>query len=115
MGRNTYDSIIARNGKPLPNQKNVVVSRRSDLKAAEGVLLFPKLEYALETLANDDLFVIGGAQIFEQTLNEAERLYITEVHKTIDGDVKFPEIDKDVWKETSREDHDRFSFVTYEK
>jgi dihydrofolate reductase len=115
MGRNTYDSIIARNGKPLPNRKNVVVSRRTNLATAEGVMLFPKLEEALEALADEEIIIMGGAQIYDQTIDKADKLFITEVHKNVEGDVKFPEIDKPKWKETSREDHEEFSFVEYSR
>ncbi len=116
MGRNTYDSIIERLGKPLPDRITAVISRRTDLKVAEGVMLFQNLETALQILADTkELMIAGGAQIFQQTIDKADRLYITEVHKFVEGDVLFPEIDKKIWKETSREDHEGFSFVTYER
>jgi dihydrofolate reductase len=116
MGRNTYDSIIAKIGKPLPNRTNVVVSRRTDLNHGQGVLLFRTLDSALESLKDTkELIIMGGGEIYKQTIDKADKLYITEVHKEVEGDVKFPEIDKSKWTETSREDHDSFSFVEYKR
>lgn len=57
--------------------------------------------------------VAGGGEIFKQTIDRADRLYITEVHKEVPGDVYFPAIDPNTWSETAREDHEEFSFVTY--
>lgn len=114
MGRNTYDSVIARLGKPLPNRKNVVVSRNTGFKPAEGVEVYSSIDEALDGLKNaPEIIVMGGAQIYAQTIDKADKLFITEVHKSVDGDVKFPEINKNTWKEISREDHEGYSFVEY--
>jgi dihydrofolate reductase len=116
MGKNTYDSIIKRLGKPLPERLNVVVSRQPDLKVAEGVLLFPSLEAAYEGLKDkDEVLVMGGGQIYNQTIEHADKLILTEVHEDVEGDVYFPKVDKTIWKEVSREDKDGFSFVEYER
>ncbi len=116
MGRKTYESVLARLGKPLPNRKNIVVTRNKDLAMHPGVVVFNDIDSALKSCKNEEeAFVMGGAQIYEQTMDRAAKLYITEVHKDVEGDVRFPEIDKSHWKETSREDHDEYSFVTYEK
>ncbi len=59
--------------------------------------------------------VIGGAEIYKQTIDRADRLYITHVNQTVDGDAFFPAIDLNIWQETQREDRDGYSFVTYIK
>ena len=118
MGRNTFESI----GKPLPNRTTVIISRNADYKA-EGCIIVDSLEKALEIAKNDVTpFIIGGAQIYEQAISIADKLDITEVHHTFDADVFFPEIDKNIWKESSRElfkadEKNKFdySFVSYSK
>ncbi len=115
MGKNTYDSIIAKLGKPLPNRVNVVISRQ-DLKVPDGVLLFHSIEDALTALNNkDEVVVMGGGQIYAQTIDKADKLYLTEVHKKVEGDVFFPDFDKTKWHQTKREDFPEFSFVEYER
>jgi len=117
MGKNTYDSIINRLGKPLPGRKSVVISRQMDLKLPEEVLLFHDVPSALEALKDtDEVWVIGGGQIYSQLMDKADKLILTEVHKEVDGDVLFPEWKKEDWTEVAREDHlPEFSFVEYER
>nr|AIA16111.1 Dihydrofolate reductase [uncultured bacterium]AIA16314.1 Dihydrofolate reductase [uncultured bacterium] len=116
MGKNTFDSIMNRLGKPLPNRKNVVVSRDENYKAPEGVFVYKSLDEALEAIKDDgEIMVAGGGQIYSQLIEKADKLYLTEVDQEIDGEVFFPEWDKSKFKETSREDHEGFSFVTYER
>ena len=116
MGKNTYESIIKRIGKPLPERKNIVVTKSPHFKPAPGVEVFNSLEDAIASVKTDEeIMVCGGGQIFEQLIDRADRLYITEVHQEIEGDVFFPEIDKKTFKEVSSEDHPGFSFVVYEK
>jgi dihydrofolate reductase len=119
MGRKCYESI----GRPLPNRRNIVVSRKEDLKI-EGCEVVGSLEEAVEIAKGDaeEIFVIGGAQIYELALPLAGRLYLTRVHAEIDGDVFFPEVDENEWKEVSREEHDAdqehqdaFTFLVYER
>ena len=115
MGKNTFESILKRLGKPLPNRKNVVVSKNPAFNA-QGAEVYNSIEEALNAVKKDgEIMVCGGAQIFNQLIGRADKLYITEVHNEIDGDVFFPEIDKNIWKETEREDYPEFSFVTYIK
>lgn len=92
MGRKTYESI----GKPLPNRSNIVISRNSDFQA-DGVKIVASIDDALkvaESIAEisdtQEAFIMGGAQIYQQTLPLAQRLYITEVKKTVTGDAFFP-------------------------
>jgi dihydrofolate reductase len=116
MGRNTYESI----GKPLPNRTTIIISRNLDYKV-EGCITVNSLEKALEIANNDESpFIIGGAQIYTKAINLVDQLDITEVHHKFDADVYFPEIDKNIWKETKRELFKAneiniydYSFVTY--
>lgn len=118
MGRKNYESI----GKPLPERTNIVVTRNRDYRAA-GCLIAHSVDEALH-LAKDDpeIFVIGGADIFRETLMRAGRLYLTEVHATVPGDVYFPAFDRNAWREIQRERHEpderhayAYSFVLLER
>ena len=107
MGRKTYLSI----GKPLSGRTNIVVSRDASF-AAPGILVAADLDTALSAARGDALrrhsdaiIIIGGTEIFEQTLTLAERLDITLVHATPSGDTYFPKIDPHVWREAAREEH----------
>lgn len=116
MGKNTFDSVMNRLKKPLPDRTNVVITRQMDWQAPTGVLVYHSIEDALEGLKDkDEVMVAGGGQIFSQLIDKADKLILTEVHKEVDGDVLFPKVDKSVWKEISREDHEEFSFVEYGK
>ena len=123
MGRKTYESI----GKPLPNRSNIVISRNSDFQA-DGVKIVASIDDALkvaESIAEisdtQEAFIMGGAQIYQQTLPLAQRLYITEVKKTVTGDAFFPSIDLSQWQEIGREAHyyepqdTHYAFVVYER
>ncbi len=126
MGRKTYESI----GKPLPNRRNIVVTR-DPTYSIEGIEVVNSLEEALRLASleqgrefeeNQDeveVFVIGGGEIYKQAIDKANKLYITEVHQDFEGDTLFPTIDKNIWQETSREDHLEnqipYSFVEYKK
>lgn len=124
MGRKTYDSI----GKPLDGRDNIVVTRNAAFQA-EGVFVAGDVEQAMELARNkarergaNEISVIGGAQIYAATLPFADIIYLTEVHDEPDGDAFFPEIDKDTWREVSRErreageqDSADYSFVVLER
>jgi dihydrofolate reductase len=119
MGRKTYDSI----GRPLPGRTFVVITRDPSF-AAEGVKIVHSLEDAIQVAAGDDEpFIAGGAQIFEQAIHRADRMYLTRVHAEIEGDTWFPDFD-DVseWQLTVAEHFDAdekndypFSFLTYDR
>ena len=105
MGRKTYESI----GKPLPNRSNIVISQNPDFHA-DGIKVVRTIDEALkmaESIAEIDgapeAFIIGGAQIYRQTLALAQRLYLTEVKKTVTGDAFFPSIDPSQWREIASE------------
>lgn len=121
MGRKTYESIYARLGKPLPNRRNIVVTREQ--RETDGVEFVHSVKEALELAGqNKEAFVIGGAQIYEQALPLVNKIYMTEVAADINGDTFFPDLDKSVWRETSRESHSSdekneydYAFVTLER
>jgi dihydrofolate reductase len=115
MGENTFKSILGYLGKPLPGRQTVVLSIDPNFAAPEGVRVFSSLDEAWKKLIDEDVFVCGGASIYKQTVNRVDKLYITLVDQEPSGDVFFPKIDPGLWCESWREDHDGFSFVTYEK
>ncbi|MFZ5558015.1 MAG: dihydrofolate reductase [Pseudomonadota bacterium] len=115
MGRKTYDSI----GRPLPNRRNVVITRQSGLRI-DGAEVVHSLDEALAACGGDDeIFVIGGAEIFRQILDRADRLYLTELMREYDGDVFMPEYDRTQWRETSRDkrcaDGLEYHYVVYDR
>ena len=119
MGRMTFESILARLGKPLPNRRNVVLTRETAF-AYEGVEIIHDVA-AIPKFA-EPVYVIGGAQVYAATLNMADTLYVTDVHASIKGDAHFPTIDPAQWREVSRErhtadekNHYNYDFVVYER
>jgi dihydrofolate reductase len=115
MGQATYESILGYLGKPLPGRKTVVVTFDKNYQVPFGVRIFYSLDDAFEKLTSEDVFVCGGASIYKQTIDRVDNLYITRVDTEPDGDVFFPAIKPEVWKETWREDHPGFSFLKYSK
>ncbi len=103
MGRKTHESI----GRPLPGRQNIVVSRNRRL-SAPGCVVAGSLEEALDMAESArELFVIGGAALYETALPHADRLYLTEVCAAIPGDTHFPPITPSEWREVSRKEHPR--------
>lgn len=101
MGRKTYESI----GKPLPGRTNIVVTRSPGF-SAPGCVVVDSLAAAYRAAGDaKEVFVIGGAQIYEAALPDADRIYLTEVESEIDGDTWFPKIDRSEWIETELERH----------
>lgn len=115
MGRKTYESIVARLKKPLPGRKNVVITRQKDYKAADGVLVFMDLPSAFESLSSENVYVIGGAEIFKQALPFAEKFYLTRVFGNFEGDAFFPEVDFTQWEKLSEDKREKFSFLEYKR
>lgn len=106
MGRKTFDSI----GRPLPGRTNIVITRDGSYQP-EGVKVVNSLEGARELAESictidgcDEAMVIGGAQIYEQALSLADRLYLTQVHADVNGDAWFPEFHPGDWMEMGRDD-----------
>ena len=117
MGKHTFDSVLSYLKKPLPGRTNVVITRQTDIVFPEGVIVYHELEEALNKIETDELMVIGGGQIYQQLYDKGlvDKMYITQVHKHVDGDVLFPKIDWSLWHETARQDHPEYSFVEYER
>ena len=94
MGRKTYESI----GRLLPNRKNIIVTRNTEYQV-EGAHVFNSLETAIDScVGEEEVFIIGGSEIYGQALTLAHKLYITEVLHDFEGDAFFPEINFDEWK-----------------
>ena len=101
MGRKTYDSI----GKPLPNRRNIVVTRQVGL-TIEGCEVVNTLTEALDLCSSEDeVFIIGGAEIYKSALGLTQKLYLTTVHQAYAADVFFPQVEKAEWQEIDREYH----------
>lgn len=115
MGRKTFESIINRNKKPLPNRTNAVLTRSKDFQAPDGVLVFNDVDKALNSLKCEELFVIGGGTVYQMLMDRADKLYITHVDQEIEGDTYFPEINPAQWKVTKSDRRAGFSFVDYER
>ncbi len=114
MGRKTWESIPEK-FRPLSNRKNIVITRQENYFVPEGVELSSTLEEALKKYKNQNIMVIGGAEIYKQVFPQADVLEITHVHESVEGDAFFPQIDRNMWHEKNREDFEKFSFVTYSK
>jgi dihydrofolate reductase len=116
MGRKTFDSI----GRPLPNRRNIVITRNPEWRH-DGVEAVGSLDAALALVAGTDACIIGGAQIFTESLSRTDRLIVTEIDKSFDCDTFFPDISAREWRETARERHHSeqtgldFAFVTYQR
>lgn len=122
MGHTTWNSLKG----PLPGRLNIVLSRNAslNLQGAETVTsLKAAIELAQQQEPEQDIFIMGGAQVYAQALEEeglVNLIYATEIHSTIEGDTSFPEIDTTIWKEVSRQpqpidnDYD-FDFVIYQR
>lgn len=119
MGRKTYESI----GKALPNRTNIVVSRKENW-FQEGILIVSTLKEALKFAKkiDENIFVIGGGEIYKQTVDLADKLEITQVKGDFEADTFFPKIDPKIWKMTDEQCHEKdeknehvFCFQTYER
>jgi dihydrofolate reductase len=117
MGRKTYESI----GKPLPNRTNVILTQNKNYHA-EGCLIVHSVEEAVEQFKNEEIFVIGGAEVFQLFMPSVDRLYITLIEHEFKADTYFPEFDIDDWVLVSSEDGIKdaknpydYSFLIYTK
>jgi dihydrofolate reductase len=115
MGRKTYESI----GRPLPNRRNIIITRDNDFQT-KGCEVVNSIEEAL-LLTNNNCFIIGGGEIYKQTIHLAEQIYMTQVDEEFEGDTNFPELDKS-WYVSKREDFQKdeknpynYSFIFYER
>ncbi len=125
MGRRTFDSI---GRKPLPGRPNIVLTRDKNFRA-DGVAVAATLDEALRLagteatkLQADEIAIVGGSTLYKETLPRADRLYLTEVHTSLNGDARFPDFDRAAWREISRDGPHReadekfsYSFVTLDR
>lgn len=119
MGRKTYESI----GKPLPNRTNIVISRQKDW-FEEGILIVGSIKEAVKFAKkiDEEVFIIGGGNIYEQTMDITDKLEVTLVKADLEADTFFPKIDDKIWMKTQEVCHEKdeknpydFCFQTYEK
>jgi dihydrofolate reductase len=116
MGRKTFASI----GRPLPGRRNIVITRDSGFSAT-GCEIANGIDAALSLCCEaEEVMLIGGASLYQQTFDRATQLYITRIHHSFEGDTWFPEIDLGLWKQETREDHEAdqsnsyaYSFVKF--
>jgi dihydrofolate reductase len=121
MGRKTFESL----GKPLPNRTHLIITRNPDFKALSGHHAFTSVDEAIifcQKINLEQLFIIGGGQIYHETINICNQLEITEVDVSPEGDTFYPEIERKIWKEINRQSFPadekneyNYSFVTYSK
>ena len=118
MGRKTFDSI----GKALPGRTTVVVTRTSDLKIDDCIVVHSLHEAITASAGDTETFIVGGAEIYAQALSLADTLYITEIQQEVEGDAHFPSFDTGAWKEIAREVRSQklpqvleYHFVTYRR
>lgn len=120
MGRTTYESIERRLGGPLPGRTNVVLSRRDSLDLPDGAVHATDLDEAFDAAASaldegrETVYVIGGATVYEATIDRADELVVTEIPETPTGDTHFPEIGPE-WVEHDREVEGELAIVTYRR
>ena len=124
MGRKTFESIK----KPLPGRTNIVITRNQDW-LADGVKVVHSIDEAYnlgesvcEINGQSEVMVIGGDQIYQSSLPDVDRVYLTKVHAEVNGDAYFPEVDWSLWKEVGREDFSAegpnpydYSFIIYDR
>ena len=108
MGRKTYDSI----GRALPGRRTIVITGQQGWHAP-GAEVAHSLADALALAGPTEVFVIGGAQVYQEAMPFADQMMLTEIEQSPDGDAYFPTFETDHWHETAREGHEGFAFVTY--
>jgi len=121
LGRKTYDSIISRNGKPLPNRTHYVVTSQNLSNLPESVFTFSSLTHAIATARADnpdkEIFIIGGANIYAQSIPLVDKMFLTTIDMDIEGgDAFFPDYNQNDWEEIERQDfkseNPSYSFLT---
>lgn len=119
MGRKTFESV----GHPLPNRLNVVVTRQADYKFdAPNVVVKPDLQSAIEycktqtSKYGEEIFIIGGGEIFKESMGIVDVIYLTRIHQDFPGDIRYPKVDKKMFELVEQRDRTEpvsFSFLTY--
>jgi len=120
VGRVTYEAIERRLGGPLPERTTVVLTHSPDRieTSVSGVRVAMSVDEALDLVRQEgesEVFVAGGESVYEQFLPLADRLLLTEIPGSYDGDAVFPSWDRNEWRELKRDDRDAISFVTYSR
>ena len=110
MGRKTYDSI----GRALPGRRTIVITRQQGWHAP-GVEVAHSLSEAFALAGPTEVFVIGGSEVYRQAMPFADKMMLTEIEQSPEGDAFFPPFEPDQWQETARQAQDGFAFVTYER
>lgn len=123
MGRKNYESLPEK-FRPLPNRTNIVITRQRNFKAPQCMVVH-SIEEGIEIARKNgeaELFIIGGAAIYQQAMPQTQRMYLTEIDATLEGDTHFPGFVKSEWREVSRRHHSAderhayaFDFVVYER
>ena len=121
MGRKTFESL----GRPLPKRLNIVITRQANYKVPDNVFVCPSLESVWPLCSGMDLtdygqelFIIGGGEVYKQSLNHVQFIYLTHIHQRYEGDAFYPPIPKEQFKEIQRRDcagDPAYSFITYER
>jgi dihydrofolate reductase len=117
MGRKTFESFP----KPLPNRTHIIITRQADYQVPEGSIVVSGLQEAIDVCPkNEEVFIIGGGEIYKQSIDVANKLEHTRVHTTVEADTFFPEIDTNQWELVFEEFHPKdekhafdFTFLTY--
>jgi dihydrofolate reductase len=117
MGRKTFESFP----KPLPNRTHIIITRQADYEVSEGCIVVSGLQEAIAICPkNEEVFIIGGGEIYKQSIDVANKLELTRVHTTIEADTFFPEINPEHWNLVFEEFHPKdekhafdFTFLTY--
>ena len=111
MGRKTFESI----GRPLPNRKNIVLSR--SMPKQPGIFVCPSIEAGINRAKefDQDLFIIGGSTIYQQALPFTDKMYLSFIKKDYQGDTYFPKFNKEDWEIESTKDFKEFEFVVYRR
>ncbi len=117
MGRKTFESFP----KPLPNRKHLIITRQKDYKVPENCFVFDTIENAIDFSKNQDIWIIGGGEIYKQSMEIADRIELTRVHSEFEADTFFPDI-SDEWELSNEEFHSKdekhkydFTYLTYER
>ncbi len=119
MGRKTFESFP----KPLPNRTHVIITKQNDYEAPEGCIVVNSLKKAIEVCPeNEEVFIVGGGQIYKQSIEIADKIELTRVHTIVEADAFFPEIDETVWEIIQSEYHPKdekhkydFTYLTFVK
>tara|TARA_Y100000310_G_C20663819_1_gene806324 strand:+ start:623 stop:1093 length:471 start_codon:yes stop_codon:yes gene_type:complete len=112
LGRKTFESV---GSKPLPNRNNIIVS--TSLPEQEGVDVCRNIKNSIEKAKsyNKEIYILGGATIYEQSFQFANKMYLSFIKKEYEGNTIFPKWSDDEWKIVSKEDHEEFEFVIFNK